>query len=129
MAILLLLGVSPQDTSYWWELAKRLANRIYKDSHGDYLDVKLYSDSTGKYLLYQRRWYVVLPSGYKVWYRSPVAIKLPDNTPDYFEGMVLKELDSKRGWKDRLGETFAAGLGCGMAAIGALFAIVVSLQR
>jgi len=126
---LLFLSASPADTAYWYDLARKLAGRIYEDSRGDYYDVKLYRDSSGVYLLYHKRWYVVMPSGYKAWYRTPIALKLPDNTPDYFEDAVIRELDRRSSWKERLGEVVVSVSGCGLAVIGGLIAVMVSLQR
>ncbi|GEM_PF-1026387 len=129
MLPLFLLSVSSADTAYWHALARRVAKKIYKESRGDYYDVKLYRDSTGTYLMYHSRWYVVMPSGYKVWYRTPVALKLPDGTPDYFEDMVIEELDRQSSWKARVGEVVASASGCGIAVVGALIAVMMSLQR
>jgi len=117
------------DSTYWDNLAERLAKKIYKESKGDYFDVKIYQDSTGIYLMYHRRWYVTTPSGYRVWYRTPVAIKLPKDTPDYFESLVMKKLTGKDNVKKRIGETLAATAGCGLAVVGALVAILFSLQQ
>ena len=123
------MSVSPADTAYWQSLAKRVAKKIYKESKGDYYDVKMYRDSTGVYILYHSRWYVVTPSGYKVWYRTPKAIKLPRNTPEYFEKLVLKELDRSGDVKSRVGETLVAISGCGLAVVGGLLAVLFSLQQ
>ncbi len=117
-----------EDSLYWDKLAERVARKVYRESKGDYADVRFHRDSTGAYILYTKRWYVQTPSGYKMWYRSPVILKLPDGTPEYFENLFWKHLDRQGGWKERFGEVLASSLSCGITVAGALFFVLVSLQ-
>ena len=130
MVLLSLLFQSPMDTAYWNNFAERIAQKIVKDGGEDAIyDMKYVKDSTGKYILYYKRFVYTTPSGYKIFYRTPVAIKLPDNSPDNIDMLIMSYLEKKQFTKEKLLEMVSIGLGCGIVTMGALISVLVGMAR
>ncbi|MEO0205037.1 MAG: hypothetical protein ABIL67_08555 [candidate division WOR-3 bacterium] len=130
MILLSILLQTPTDTAYWKNFAERIAEKIVKDGGKDAIyDIMYVRDSTGKYILYYKRFIYTTPSGYKIFYRTPVAIKLPENSPDNIDMLIMGYLEKKQFTKENLLEMVSIGLGCGIVTMGALISLLLGMRR
>jgi len=130
MITLLLLFQISNDTTHWNNFAERIAQKIIQEGGEDAIyDLRYIKDSTGKYLIFNKRWIYTTPSGYKIYYRTPVAIKLPDNSPENLPDLILLYLEKKQYTKERLLEFVSIGLGCGIVTLGALVSVIAGMSR
>ncbi len=116
--------------SLWENYADKIAQMILKDGGKDAIyDIKILEDSTGKYLFYYKRFTYTTPSGYKIFYRSPVLIKLPKNSPDNLDKMIISRMEREFLTKENLIEFATIGFTCGLVTIGALIGVIVGISR
>jgi hypothetical protein len=118
-----------QDGS-WENSAESIAKMILREGGKDAIyDIRFLEDSTGKYLFYYRRFIYTTPSGYKIFYKTPVLIKLPDDSPKDIDKMILSRIEREGLTRENLLEIATIGFGCGMVTIGALIGAIFGLSR
>jgi hypothetical protein len=125
----IILTLQLQDSA-WENYAERIAKRILREGGKDAIyDIRFLEDSTGKYIFYYRRFIYTTPSGYKIFYRTPVLIKLPDNSPKDIDKMIISRIEREGPTRENLLEIVAIGFGCGVITIGALIGAIFGLSR
>ncbi len=120
----------PVDTAYWNRFAKRIAKRVKEEGGEDAIyDIRYVEDSTGKYIIFNKRWVYTTPSGYKIFYRTPVAIEIPKNAPGDIDKRIISELEKGYFTKEKLLEMTSIGLGCGIVTLGAIVSLIFGMNR
>jgi hypothetical protein len=116
--------------SAWENYAERIAKMILREGGKDAIyDIRFLEDSTGKYLFYYRRFIYTTPSGYKIFYKTPVLIRLPDDSPKDMDKMIISRIERESLTRENLLEIATIGFGCGVVTIGALIGAIFGLSR
>ena len=129
MFMLLTFLVQVQDSA-WENYAEKVAKAIIKDAGRDAIyNLRVLEDSTGRYILYYKRFNHTTPSGYKIFYRIPVLLKLPDESPKDLDRLIISKIEREQFTKEKLLEIATIGLGCGVVTIGALMGVIFGISR